>query len=218
MRPKQTASQRGEDLQELIDELQLPECTMNWLFFNEIKASECKGTEDAMEKLERMKAEILKDHDLEKFVFNHKSGNLEDCLIKFADGKFYSKYIHSENDNSEQYYNATEGFEVFTNEEACFAVMDAADAKSYIKEWKEITEQDYWEALEVLPPIFWRSGGGAESFFISEAMTSNIHSCCIKINDKFYTAMRRTTLSHDELLKDLLRQLLALKIKDQSED
>ena len=39
-----------------------------------------------------------------------------------------------------------------------------------------ITAEDYEEKLNVLPPCGWNLYGGIEMFYVSEAITSNIHS------------------------------------------
>lgn len=206
-RPKNTARMQVEHLQELIDELQLPSCEGNWIFFNEIKIRECTGTKDATAKLEALKAIQLIDIDVQKYIFNHKLKRSESILVKFSDGKFYSVYTAC--DNSEEYYRSVEGLEVFNCWEDVAPVIEAADNAKYVGEWKAITHRDYWDALECLPPMLWRKGSGCESFFICEATTSNIHSCYIEMGDKYYTAMRRTSLKHTHLISDLNKQLEA---------
>ena len=42
-------------------------------------------------------------------------------------------------------------------------------------EW-EITEETWWEFLEVLPPMGWGMENGAEVFYICEFLTGNITS------------------------------------------
>ena len=207
-RPSKTAYERGEDLQELINELKSPDCAMNWIFFDDIKNDDCDSTKAALIKLERMKADILKDHELEKWVFNHNNGHLADSLIKFADGHFYSKYLHSKTDHSEEYYKTAEGYEIFNDWHKCYVVISASDAAKYINSWVEITEADYWYSLEVLPPMQWHRGNN-QSFFCMEATTADIHACYISTGDKYYSASRRRCMSHGELMIDLRKQLEA---------
>ncbi len=53
------------------------------------------------------------------------------------------------------------------------------------KRW-EINEELWWEFLEVLPPVRWRKDGNGESFFISEALSGNIHSKYIREGDRYF--------------------------------
>jgi hypothetical protein len=55
--------------------------------------------------------------------------------------------------------------------------------------WLEVTEEDYWYALEVLPPIM--LGGGV--FQISEAADADslgrdIHATYVKLGERFFAA------------------------------
>lgn len=76
------------------------------------------------------------------------------------------------------------------------------------KDWEEITEERYWEMLEVLPPVRWTQGI-ISFFFISEAYTANLHSCIIKDatdknNPKYYEALRGIDTPAEKLVKNYL--------------
>lgn len=77
---------------------------------------------------------------------------------------------------------------------------------TYLKEWSEITESQWWYALEVLPPLKHSHIDGHEFFFCSEAYIGNIRSCYCAVGDKYYTAMRRTTTSY-EMMVDEIREI-----------
>lgn len=66
-------------------------------------------------------------------------------------------------------------------------------------EWVEITEEQWWDALECLPPMRWTRNGDKEFFFISEAYTQDIHSCYVRVGTRYYTARRSIRTPDDEL-------------------
>lgn len=87
----------------------------------------------------------------------------------------------------EQYRQRTgHDAEILDREEAMTRAANAAQTP-----WQEISEKAWWSALECMPPLKWDRLGGAESFFISEAYTADVHSCYIKMGGRFYTARRR---------------------------
>jgi len=67
--------------------------------------------------------------------------------------------------------------------------------ETYLTDWEEIDEDTYIFHLEVLPPL--RYNGGY--FFVREAITANIHTCCIIHNRKFYRSNRRLNESESSI-------------------
>lgn len=67
----------------------------------------------------------------------------------------------------------------------------AREANAALTPWQEISEKAWWNALECMPPLKWDRIGGAESFFICEAYTADVHSCYIKLDGRYFTARRR---------------------------
>lgn len=51
-------------------------------------------------------------------------------------------------------------------------------------EWTEITKDEYYFYLEVLPPIFHTRKG----FMLSERYTDNITRCVVEVGGKYFTA------------------------------
>lgn len=66
-------------------------------------------------------------------------------------------------------------------------------------EWSEISQSQYDEALDVLPPLAWKNGG----FFCREADTHNVHAFYQELNGKYYTSLQRTSTPRDEILQSL---------------
>ena len=48
--------------------------------------------------------------------------------------------------------------------------------------WTEISESNYWDQLECLPPLKFNG----KHFLISESLTGNFHACIMKINDRYF--------------------------------
>ena len=59
----------------------------------------------------------------------------------------------------------------------------------YIKPPEEITEERYYEMLDVLPPLRWVTRNGVQSFILAEPLDLNYYTQFAKYNDKYYTAV-----------------------------
>ncbi len=69
--------------------------------------------------------------------------------------------------------------------------------------FSEVTEAQYYDALECLPPMRWRDiSAGLNAFFISEAYTADLHSCFIadRTTGKYYAATRSKFETNEELV------------------
>ena len=58
----------------------------------------------------------------------------------------------------------------------------------YIKPPEEITEERYYEMLDVLPPLRWVTRNGVQSFILAEPLDLNYYTQFAKYNGKYYTA------------------------------
>ena len=93
---------------------------------------------------------------------------------------------------------------VFTGEE-CRAAMAAADDKKYLEITKEITEDRYWELLEVLPPI----GYDGRTFRMGSPIADGVFIYCTAIRERFFQSTRRSCpTASEEFLKEC-RELIA---------
>ena len=80
--------------------------------------------------------------------------------------------------------------------------------KAYIKQWIEISEEQYDEMLNVLPPEKWQTVDGVNFFRISEHLTSNITAHYAQILGHYFTANRRTSTPYQSLaaeVKELMK-------------
>jgi hypothetical protein len=68
-----------------------------------------------------------------------------------------------------------------------------------IGQWKEITEDKFYEMLEVLPPLKWRDGG----FFLSELWCGDIGYFYQELDGKFYETMWSVNAKRKTILESL---------------
>lgn len=64
----------------------------------------------------------------------------------------------------------------------------------------EITEDQFIEALEVLPPNQWRTVGNEESFKMSEHLSGGITRIYARIGERFFSFNDRFTLPHKQII------------------
>jgi len=78
----------------------------------------------------------------------------------------------------------------------------AAEEKRLISPPKEITEAQWWEALEVLPPESWQNTGGGESFVMSEYYSGRITTIYVRLGKQYCSFHDVANLPHlDRLAK-----------------
>jgi hypothetical protein len=72
--------------------------------------------------------------------------------------------------------------------------------KSIQKPFKQTTEDDFYEMLEVLPPKRWtRDEKGNQFFFAGECTTADLYSCYVKLNGTYYCALRSIHTKSEDL-------------------
>ena len=98
-----------------------------------------------------------------------------------------------------------DGFLVLPEVEGILRLSENQD-NLYCGEWHRETKEEWWDALEVLPPMMWRQYDWIETFFISEAMTDNIHSCHVRLGDEYFTVNRRTTDDPNDWVEQIRKQ------------
>jgi len=82
--------------------------------------------------------------------------------------------------------------------------------KSLTSNFVEITEDRWYEMLEVLPPMKWHDYKGINIFFISEATSGSMHSCFIKTHDKKYYESLQDIFSKDEVIYENFEKSIKL--------
>ena len=76
------------------------------------------------------------------------------------------------------------------------------------KDWKEISEEDYFDAFECLPPMNWRTIiSGVNVFCISEGYYGSLHSHYLKLSNKegvkYYSALRSRYTTNEQILEQI---------------
>ena len=96
----------------------------------------------------------------------------------------------------ESYY-VDKGYLIVTEEE--FEPIHEKYLNDMCGDWKEITEENFEDALNVLPPMRWENGG----FFMSERYTGDVTAFYQQIGNKYYTSYQRLSYKRDDILENL---------------
>ena len=92
----------------------------------------------------------------------------------------------------------TPEYQVMSWEEA-YELIKEAEERDYIAPWKEIDEDRWNTMLNLLPPCGWRTVRGVELFYVSEALTSDIHQFLARLGDRYFSCNRRRGTNYEEL-------------------
>ena len=72
-----------------------------------------------------------------------------------------------------------------------------------MKEWTEITEDQYMEALEVLPPEKWMSNSGVSFFRMCEYNYGDMTAHYAQIGKRYFTAERSIFDKYVDLAREI---------------
>ena len=87
----------------------------------------------------------------------------------------------------------------------CIPLEDALDQihevleTTYIKPWKEIDEDAWTYALEVLPPVKWQTVDEVNLFRMSEHQIADITAHYAAYNERYFMAYRRLPQEYTDL-------------------
>jgi hypothetical protein len=93
-------------------------------------------------------------------------------------------------------------FEILPIDEA-MTLVDAAQRAKYLRDWAEITEEEWRDALEVLPPEKWRTVAGVEIFRMSEYLTGNITAHYARLGESHFVANRCANMSYEDIAAEV---------------
>jgi hypothetical protein len=96
-------------------------------------------------------------------------------------------------------YEAERGFKVRVIDDQEFDQMLAEHSKTLKTEPKEISEDDWYEALECLPPSRWHTHRGVNLFHVCEAITLNLVNWYARIDGRFYHFVDEAQTSSETL-------------------
>ena len=69
-------------------------------------------------------------------------------------------------------------------------MIEAAQVAEYCKPWQEITKEQWWDMLEVLPPEKWQKVAGVEIFRMSEYTSGTVTGHYARLGDRYFSANR----------------------------
>lgn len=126
----------------------------------------------------------------------------KDGLVLYS-GYLYGKElgIADRNLTFDEYKAATGNFTLKTISEAEFWVMFDEYNKSLKTLPQEITEEEYYDLFECLPPCRYFGEAGITFFHVSERLTANLVTWCAEKGRRFYSFTQDAGISKEELVK-----------------
>jgi len=100
----------------------------------------------------------------------------------------------------EDYRN--KGFLILNKDEAIERLNNNQE-RVFVTDWSEISEKEFYDLYECLPPLKNTRIEEYHFFFISEPTVSNIHACFCEVNSRYYTAGKRLSQSYHEMIKEI---------------
>ena len=100
--------------------------------------------------------------------------------VQFTGGKTLDEYMAGKEG---------QGLEVMPYDIAA-PMMEAAQLAEYCKPWKEITKEQWWDMLEVLPPEKWEKVQGVEIFRMMEYTSGTVTGHFARLCERYFSANR----------------------------
>lgn len=85
--------------------------------------------------------------------------------------------------------------------EEAYTLQEGADRARYCTGPQRIDRNRWDELLNVLPPCHWIRSEACESFHISEALTGNLYTHCVRVGDAYFTLIEDRGTSHSDLVR-----------------
>lgn len=120
-------------------------------------------------------------------------------------GELFSDLLTDLNDKREA---GSPAFKIFSLEKAMLLMEEAQRAK-YCSDWREISEETWDDALNVLPPEKWETVRGVDIFRMCEYLTGNITAHYAKLGGKFFARNCQTSETYDDLVEQVAAKLFA---------
>lgn len=96
---------------------------------------------------------------------------------------------------------------VFLTLEECEIRLEQWERKRFYKPYEEINEEKYYEMAYELPPFRFERINGSTIFRFAEATYGIWRNVYIYKTGKYYTAIRPDTMSSEEIISELIKQL-----------
>lgn len=89
----------------------------------------------------------------------------------------------------------------------CVELISKVNEETFCKGFMPISAEQFFEALEVLPPCEWCTIKGVEVFYVSEHVTGNLVNWYCRVNDKHYSACDYDTFTPAQIVEKFASQL-----------
>lgn len=106
---------------------------------------------------------------------------------------------------AEQY--RADGFFIVSDSELDALIAEYENSMS--GDWHEITEEQFEDALNILPPRKWHDGG----FYACEAYNGTLHSFYQEHNGKYYASLQSIHAKREDVLQSLYTTIAEGRIK-----
>lgn len=81
--------------------------------------------------------------------------------------------------------------------------IECAQNATYCGSPVEETQEQFFDALEVLPPCKWMRRDDCEAFFVSEALCGSIYAWHVRIGSRYWTLNRDGSRSPDSIVLEV---------------
>lgn len=151
------------------------------------------------------------NNNMKSFLYIYDPNNFKGSILNTMDlvsnEEINQTPVHYSGGTFEQ-YNAANGCNLVAQPwEVFYPILDSYEKQRFSKPFTEVTEEQYYDGLECLPPCKWHDlNERFNSFYISEALTSHYHCFYIKDREtgKYYSATRSKFIKDEELLSELI--------------
>ena len=93
-------------------------------------------------------------------------------------------------------------FEIMLFDDA-IPLLETARREKYLSDWTEIDEEQWMNALEVLPPEKWRTVAGVEIFRMCEYLTGTITAHYARLGERYFSANRCARTGYDDIAAEV---------------
>ena len=115
--------------------------------------------------------------------------------VQYTGGKTLAEYMADMSDLDPD-------LQVMPYEEAA-PMMWAAQIAEYCKPWQEITKEQWWDMLEVLPPEKWQKVAGVEIFRMCEYTSRTVTGHYARLGERYFSANRDIGTDYADIASEI---------------
>ena len=137
-----------------------------------------------------------------------------DCLVVYREGETNiisllnpetKESLYVKGRTLEGYQEEYPGCKLYTWEEV-MPLLEEAQDKNFVTEFKEITEEQWWDMYECLPPYKTKRTDKYFRFLCSEYWSGNITGHYYEIQRRFFSANRRDTDNSEDHYNQIIEK------------